>query len=267
MEKKTVYFNPIKNKRIFDEISTEIKKLIIEGIFKPGDKLPSESEIAKQFNVGRQTVREALRLLELSGFLTVHKGGGGGSIITNTIFNTISKSFLDAVQMKNISAADLTVARTEIEKLVICHAVKNATDEDFAVLNENISKGSKKIELGVQAFEENIDFHILLSKTSKNGVFVIVVESIMAIVSDFLSRIPQTLEISNKVLNEHKCIVDALAERNKERAIELMDEHLRFVDINFRSSFEQIAEQKKIDIMKRSVVQGQVSRAELIHLL
>lgn len=241
MEKKMVYFNPIKNKRTFDEISTEIKKMIVEGIFKPGDKLPSESEIARQFSVGRQTVREALRLLELSGFLTVHKGGGGGSIITNTILNTISKSFLDAVQMKNISVAELTIARTEIEKLVICHAVENSTNEDINILKENIAKGSRKLALGVQAFEENIEFHILLARVSKNGVFTIVVESIMALVAEFLSRIPQTLEISTRVLGEHKQMVDAIVERNKEQAIKLMEAHLGFVDNRFKSSFEQIA--------------------------
>ncbi|MBP7528404.1 MAG: FadR family transcriptional regulator [Syntrophorhabdaceae bacterium] len=260
MDKKPVYFNPIKNRRTFDEISTEIKKMIIEGIFKPGDKLPSESEIARQFNVGRQTVREALRLLELSGFLRVHKGGGGGSIITNTILDTISKSLLDAVLMKNISVAELTRARSDIEKLVISQAVENATEEDISILNENISKGSKKIARGVQAFEENIGFHILLAKTSKNGVFTIVVESIMAIVADFLSRIPQTLEISARIMGEHKQMVDAIVEHDKERAIKLMDAHLGFVDVRFKSSFEEIAGQKKIHKESKAALQSEATR-------
>jgi len=243
MEKGTVYFNPIKNKRTFDEISTEIKKMILGGIFKPGDRLPSESEIARQFNVGRQTVREALRLLELSGFLTVHKGGGGGSIITNRILNTISQSFLDAVRMKNISVAELTVARTEVEKLVICHVVDNATDDDIVMLNENIARGSARIAQGIQAFEENINFHILLARASKNGVFTLVVEPIMVIVADFLSRIPQTLEISKRVLDEHRQMVDAIVERDKARALGLMEAHLSFVDTRFKSSFEELAGQ------------------------
>lgn len=244
MDKKTVYFSPIKNRRTFDEVSMEIKKLIVGGVFKPGDKLPSESEIARQFSVGRQTVREALRFLELSGFLTVQKGGGGGSIITNTIVDTISRSFLDAVQMKNISVGELTAARLCIEKLVVSYAVDNATEADLAALNENIGKGSTKIRDGVQAFEENIDFHILLARTSKNGVFVIVVESIMALVADFLSRIPQSLEISKKVLNDHKHILAAISERDRLRAEKLIEKHLTSVDGRFRSSFEQIEQEK-----------------------
>jgi DNA-binding FadR family transcriptional regulator len=246
MEKKPILFSPIRNRRTFDEISTEIKKMILEGTFKPGDKLPSESEIARQFNVGRQTVREALRMLELSGFITVQKGGGGGSVITNTILKTISKSFLDAAIMKNISVSELTVARVEIEKLVISHAIANSTDKDIAILNENIRKATDKISQGIQAFDENIDFHILLAQASKNGVFTIVVESIMAITADFLSRIPQTVEISKKVLDEHKQVLEAIVKRDKERAIHLMEEHLAFLDEKFKMSFEEIVGQKRL---------------------
>lgn len=260
MEEKTIYFNPIKNKRTFDEIATEIKRMIVEGIFKPGDKLPSELEIARQFNVGRQTVREALRLLELSGFLTVQKGGGGGSIITNTIIDSIRKSFIDAVQMHTVSVAELTVARAEVERLVIRRAVANSTEEDIAALNENISKANKRIAAGVQAFEENIKFHVLLAKASKNAVFTIVLESIMTIVSDFLSRIPQTLEISKRVLEEHKLMVDAIMERDEDRAIELLGKHLDFVGKRFNTSFEQVTKQRRVGTTDKKATQKAMTR-------
>jgi len=55
-------FTPVENKRTFEEVSSKIKALVFEGVLKPGDKLPSEAQLAKQFKVGRQTVREALRI-------------------------------------------------------------------------------------------------------------------------------------------------------------------------------------------------------------
>ena len=66
-----ILFAPIKSTRTFEEISLGIKRLIFKGALKPGDKLPSETELARQFNVGRQTVREALRLLELSSLILI----------------------------------------------------------------------------------------------------------------------------------------------------------------------------------------------------
>lgn len=64
MQSRRALFTPIQSKKIFEEISTEIKKLIFKGTLKPPDKLPSEIELARQFNVGRQTVREGLRLFD-----------------------------------------------------------------------------------------------------------------------------------------------------------------------------------------------------------
>ena len=78
-------FGPIRNGRIFEEVSFKIKELILNGTINPGDKLPSEAELAQQFGVSRQTIREALRLLELSGFITVQRGAHGGPLIKDTI--------------------------------------------------------------------------------------------------------------------------------------------------------------------------------------
>ncbi len=75
-------FTPVKGSRTFEEVSNQIKKLIFGGVFKPGDKLLPETELAQQFNVGRQSIREALRILELSGFITIQKGGGGEAVTT-----------------------------------------------------------------------------------------------------------------------------------------------------------------------------------------
>ena len=74
-------FVPVRSKRTFEDVSSQIKKLILEGVLQPGDKLPPEGTLSGQLNVGRQTVREALRILELSGFISVQKGFGGSAMM------------------------------------------------------------------------------------------------------------------------------------------------------------------------------------------
>ena len=90
MPNKKPLFVPIQSLRTFEEVSSRIKELIFNGTLKPGDKLPPETQLAQEFNVGRQTIREALRLLELSGFIKIQKGGGGGSFIADTILIPVS---------------------------------------------------------------------------------------------------------------------------------------------------------------------------------
>lgn len=64
-------FRPIENKRIFELVADEIREAIFSGTFKPGDRLPSERELSQQMKVGRPIIREALRVLELAGFVFV----------------------------------------------------------------------------------------------------------------------------------------------------------------------------------------------------
>ncbi|MBW2031251.1 MAG: FadR family transcriptional regulator [Deltaproteobacteria bacterium] len=113
MNEQKALFTPIKTRRTFEEVSASIKQLILDGVLRPGDRLPSEMELARQFNVSRQTIREALRILELSGFISVQKGGSGGPLIRDTIMNTINNLFFDAFQLERISIDELTAARIE----------------------------------------------------------------------------------------------------------------------------------------------------------
>jgi DNA-binding FadR family transcriptional regulator len=219
-------FSPIKSRRTFEEVSTEIKKLIFDGVLKPGDRLPSETELARQFGVGRQTVREALRLLELSGFIAIQRGVMGGPLIVDTILNTLSNSLFDAIQIKKITIDQLTVARLEIERVVLNHVFKNGEDSDFRILQDNIVRAKKKINDGIQAFDENIQFHKLLARASGNPVFAIMLEPIMAVVADFLSRFKPNLEHSNNVIEAHEAILEAIRGRRIEEATQLLELHL-----------------------------------------
>ena len=157
-------FSPIESKRTFEEISSNIKKLIFKGVLKPGDKLPPETELAKQFNVGRQTIREALRILELSGFITIQKGARGGPVIKDTILNHISSLYLDAFQMESISIEDLTFARLKIENVILEEAIDNARQEDIEALRRNIERAWQKIKAGILATDENIEFTACLQR-------------------------------------------------------------------------------------------------------
>jgi len=232
-------FTPIKSPRTFEEVSNQIKKLIFDGVFKPGDKLPPEIEIAQQFNVGRQSIREALRILELSGFITIQKGGGGGAIIKDTISNTISELFLDAFQLEKITLEELTIARFEIEKIVLKYAIENADESDIEALQQNIREAREKIDHNILAVDENIRFHKLLAKASKNHLFVIVVEAVTAAIRHFLSGLGPDSESSDSekwysenmmnsknTLAYHEDILNAVVEKKLSTAIDILDNHL-----------------------------------------
>jgi DNA-binding FadR family transcriptional regulator len=247
-----IHFNPIKSKRAFEEVSNQIKKLIFNGVFRPGDRRPPEAELAQQFNVGRQSVREALRILELSGFITTQKGGGGGSIIKDNISNTISSLFLDAFYLEKISIEELTVARIDIEKVVLVHAINNADNDDIKGLQQNITEAKQKIKSNNNCIDENIQFHNLMAKASKNHFFVIVVEALSSAVRHFMTQLGsnsqnsddsewyrESILKSKNTLSYHEDILDAITSKDQQRAGELLEAHLQEVKSRLQAFVDQ----------------------------
>lgn len=233
-------FAPITTKRAFEEVSSEIKKTIIRGDFKPGDRLPSEAVLARQFDVSRQTVREALRILELSGFITIQRGSIGGSIIVDTILKSVSESLFDAIQMKKITPDDLTICRLEIEKAMMRYVISYAEDSDIQQLENNILEAKKAAEDGIHPFKINLEFHRILARASRNHMFFIMVDSMMAVIADFYSRIPPDFEISKEVIPLHEEIVEAVRGRNLERALIILEKHIPHIGSRFRAITDAI---------------------------
>lgn len=219
-------FTPIESKRTFEEISSRVKTLIFEGTLKPGDKLPSELELAKQFGVGRQSVREALRLLELSGLVSIQKGYGGGPIVKDTISTRIRNLYLDAFRMEKITVEEFTSARLVIEKAILNEVIDKADDSDIKRLQANLAQAEELIVNKKLATDENFDFHALLAKASKNKVFMILEKSINAIHRNLRSRSTADFKTTRNAVKAHQKILDAIIKKDREKAIKLLDHHI-----------------------------------------
>lgn len=240
--KKRIFY-PLKNKRIFEEISDQIRNLIYMGLFKPGDKLPSERELANQFNVGRMVVREALRTLEQSGLIYIKYGSLGGAFIKNIDSEPLSKSFSDMIKIGNISLEELTEARLGIELMILEFVGLRLDDDDLNLIKENIEKTKKKLLDRKRPLEENLNFHLLVAKASKNKMFEIISRSIMDVTKSFLLTVRPDDNYIKRVAEYHMVIYEALKEKNFQVAKEKMKEHL--LDINQKILDLKISEKKQ----------------------
>ena len=236
---KETIIEPIKSSRAFEQVSEQIKKMIFDRVFQADDKLPSEAELANKFGVGRQTIREALRILELSGFIAIHKGGGGGAVVKDSISATISTLILDTFRLEHTSLEELTIARVEIERVVLRYAVTNADADDINALQQNVAEAQAKSDQNLMIINENVVFHQLLAKASKNNLFVIVVEAITATVRYCMSQIQaldgqanptqaysDQLVKSRNTLAYHRGIIEAIQARDIDKANKILEEHL-----------------------------------------
>ncbi|HUL31919.1 MAG TPA: FCD domain-containing protein [Thermodesulfobacteriota bacterium] len=227
-------FVPVRSKRTFEEVSSQIKKLILDGVLQPGDKLPSEGTLGKQFHVGRQTVREALRILELSGFISVQKGFGGGSVVRNNVLKRTSGLLLDALQMEKVGLKEFTAARLLIEKGILNEAIDRADGRDIRDLQRNVAESKALIKRGKFATDINVEFHSLLARASRNRVYVLFERTINDMHLDLRRRRSPNFAIDQAAVQAHEEILDALIEKDRDRANRLLEKHLLAVSKHYR---------------------------------
>ena len=122
-------FRPIRQLRVSEEVAEQLKQSILLGHFKAGDKLPSERDLAEEFQVSRVAVREALRSLENTGFIETRQGATGGAFVTDLTFEHLVSAFVDLFLAEKISAPELYQVRLLVEPEVARLAALNVTPE------------------------------------------------------------------------------------------------------------------------------------------
>jgi GntR family transcriptional repressor for pyruvate dehydrogenase complex len=217
-------FVPPKKTRLYHEIVTQIQNLIKQGLLKPGDKLPSERELTEKLKVSRTTVREALRVLEILGYIDI-KAGEGAFIKEITIEN-ILEPLKAAFSVEKKLILDLIDVREVIEVETARRAAVHASESDLKDIENTILEGIKDIEEGGIGLSGDDSFHLSIARASKNQVF----ELIMILIGDLLTKCKEaTLKIPGqplKTIDDHKKIYQAIKERNPKKSASLMKKHL-----------------------------------------
>jgi GntR family transcriptional regulator, transcriptional repressor for pyruvate dehydrogenase complex len=226
-------FQPLPVKRTFKKIADQIRSSIYSKTLKPGDKLPSERELAVQFNVGRISVREALRMLEQAGLIFIKQGSGGGAYVKAADTSVLAESIYDLVWRNDISTEDLTEVRLAVEKQILQSAFDKITDDDLKMLEDSINELEKairkKTKRDVPVYFELTNYHVILARATRNPVFEIILNVLMNVTAKVLDLKLTDVERLKKHVSFHKAIFNAIKNRDLDGAIEQMEEHMLVV--------------------------------------
>ncbi len=233
MEAKRNLFRPVTLKRTFEDISDQIKGLIYSGVLKPNDRLPSERDLAEQFNTGRMSVREALRILEESGYITIKQGADGGIFVKELDSTGLSKSISGLMNVGSLTLQEIKEARIAIESIILEAGIRRFTKDQLAALESNINdcekfyRNRKKDEYPKFSDEQLGKFHVLIAETSKNRLFKYFVTSLLDLyVNQIIRYIPDSVEYS-KHLKQHRDIYEAIKAKDLKRAKKAIEQHMQ----------------------------------------
>ena len=226
-------FKNIKDKRAFEKIVDQIKDALLKGELKEGDKLPSENEMGHLFGVSRHVVREALRILELSGLVIIRHGSRGGAFVQEVINNPqqLKDYFSDHLRLGNIDIKQLTEARYWIESTIIDIVGSKGEKKDFKILGNSINKAEQLLREGKEneKIYENFNFHILLAKISRNSILIDNVSAILELMSYIVVKVRPTRRITENTFEAHKKILRYIESGDLEEAKQVNKVHINDV--------------------------------------
>ena len=237
-------FQPLSQKRSSEVIAMQIEEAIFSKRFKLNDRLPSERELAVQFNTGRGTVREALRILEGSGLILVKPGGDGGIFVKEIDSSTMTKTIFNMVRIGHISIQDVTEIRVILEMKVIEHIIDSLGEAEIAALEDNIVSCEKLIKNQLSPIDEIQNFHRLLASFCKNFLLVYLVNGIVDLSDTFVKNKMPGKPLTPSHIRHHKSIVDALKRKDLKAARKAICNHLRSVDNHLKVHYTRIQAQE-----------------------
>ena len=224
-------FTPIKATRASEEVFAQIKSSILTGQFPSGSKLPSERELTDAFRVGRGVIREALRMLELSGFLMIRQGHGGGAYITDLTLDHVENSFLDLFQSNTLSMSEVAQVRLIVEPEVARLAALNFNPShlkqlEAAEAGEYISFKSENERISCLT-----RVHKVLAGICGNQFFEAIIRAMMKITADVVLTVVSDMDALHGS-GEHRSLIEAVKAGDEQRAAEAMTAHLKDFSVN-----------------------------------
>lgn len=226
-------FQAYKGRRAFEDIAEQIKQAILSEQLNDGDRLPSERELAEQFKVGRVTIREAMRMLETMGLVQIRKGSSGGAFVRIGDPDTMASMIMDRLQLEGTTHDQMIEARIGIECAVIKAAVEHGTEEDLALIKQDVEESKEIIGSpdNQEVVAKMINFHILVAEASHNIPYIMFVRSMMEWASRRLTVWAPSVEEQRYSYTSHKEILESMIQRDAELAKRLMRDHIERIGV------------------------------------
>ena len=224
---------PIKQTKLSDTIVAHFEQMIVDGRLRAGQKLPSERQLAQQFNVSRPSLREAIQKLEAKG--VVERRQGGGTYVVNTVNEQLTQPLFELLAKHPESQFDLLEFRHALEGISSFYAALRGTKADLERIEESI-KGivqSQSAEINEQV-DALVEFYHRIAEASHNVILVHVVQGMQELLAE---NIRQNLEIIGsrkellEKLNQHRQqLVSAIVDGQPEQARDACHQHLTYIE-------------------------------------
>lgn len=230
----------VEKKLLGSQVEEELMQYIQSNSIAIGDKLPNEFELADLFNVGRSTIREAVKGLVSKGILEVRRGAG--TYVCSTSSLSDDPLGLSKLHDKYKLALELFDVRLMLEPEIAANAATSATEEELEHLRHLCDVVETLYIEGKNHINKDIEFHTCIAKCSKNRVVETLIPIVNTAVLTFANLTQRTL--MQETISTHRAITDAICERDATGARCAMVMHLTYNRQALMSRWKEQEEKK-----------------------
>jgi GntR family transcriptional repressor for pyruvate dehydrogenase complex len=207
-----------RNQKMALVIAQEIVTEISSRSLPPGTMLPSEKEMLVTYEVGRGTMREALRFLEMQG--------GGGPVVNNPDSRDLAQSLSLFLQLLKTPFRSIVEARQVLEPAMAASAAERIEPDHLDEIRESVERMEANLDNEEAFLRENERFHELIAWSSGNQLFGLLISSLHWITDGTALGVSYPAARQQAVLKAHRAIYEAIATREPDVAREAMSRHV-----------------------------------------
>ncbi|MCW2255485.1 GntR family transcriptional repressor for pyruvate dehydrogenase complex [Providencia alcalifaciens] len=227
-------YGKIRQPKLSDVIEQRLEHLIFEGTLRPGEKLPPERELAKQFDVSRPSVREAIQTLEAKGLLSRRQGGG--TFVQKQMWQSFSDPLAELLAGNPESQFDLLETRHALEGIAAYYAALRGTDEDLERIRQSyelIKSAQQTNDIDTES-DAVLQYQLIVTEAAHNVVILHLLRCMVPMLEQNIRQNFEFLYTRKEMYNavsEHRAqIFSAIMAREPEKAREASHRHLAFIE-------------------------------------
>ncbi|HLX56286.1 MAG TPA: FadR/GntR family transcriptional regulator [Ktedonobacteraceae bacterium] len=223
-------YTPIQSVKVFEQVAVQIERRILDGELRSGDRLPTERELAEQFQVSRTAVREAMKILAQKGLVDMRPGRGtividGSHAAMQDSIGLVMRLKLGEVGGSNSLVEVREILETEIAAL----AAARATEKEVAAMREAVKMMDESLEDADAYIAADNRFHEALAQATQNALIIILVNSIVNLLSEQRKQVFDIEGGPQRGQVHHRRILESVIRGDPEAARAAMSSHLRQV--------------------------------------
>lgn len=220
-------FETVRRDKVYEGVAKQIERLILKKL-QPGDKLPSERELAESLGVSRSSIRDAIRSLELMGMVEPRQGAG--TIVREPSPDSMVNPLANALKRKEDLIGELFDFRKMLEPQLAARAATRVSSDAISEMEVILERQEEKLHQGESAVVEDSEFHYAIALAAGNSVVLKVLDTLMDLLRDSRERSLQVEGRPQKSLAGHRRILAAIKRRDAHAAKVAMRRHIENVE-------------------------------------